>query len=29
VGPTLEVGPAGKEAAMAILNLMSDEIPLH
>jgi len=29
VGPTLEVGPAGKEAASAILNLITDEIPLH
>ncbi len=29
VGPTLEVGPAGKEAALAILKLISDEIPLH
>ena len=29
VGPTLEVGPAGKEAALAILNQMSDKIPIH
>ncbi|SEM25153.1 DEAD/DEAH box helicase domain-containing protein [Syntrophus gentianae] len=29
VGPTLEVGAGGKEAALAILNLIADEIPLH
>lgn len=29
VGPTLEVGPSGKEAALAILGLISEEIPLH
>jgi DEAD/DEAH box helicase domain-containing protein len=29
VGPTLEVGPAGKEAALAILKNISPEAPLH